>query len=220
MATKFSEITAAEMRSAMIDSQLRTNDVTDPAVVAAMAAVAREAHVPAALASVAYMDRAIALGGGRMLNPPLVTGRMLVAAAVRPGMRVLLVGGATGYTAALLAQLGAEVHAVEEVEALIAAGQAATSGANIRWVQAPLAAGAPDAAPFDRIIIEGAIEILPGDLAAQLAEGGRLIAARREGAVTRLVQGVKTGGAIALRSFADMDVAPLPGFAAPAGFRF
>lgn len=220
MATKFSEITAAEMRSAMIDSQLRTNDVTDPAVVAAMAAVAREAHVPAALASVAYMDRAIALGGGRMLNPPLVTGRMLVAAAVRPGMRVLLVGGATGYTAALLAQLGAEVHAVEEVEALIAAGQAATSGANIRWVQAPLAAGAPDAAPFDRIIIDGAIEILPGDLAAQLAEGGRLIAARREGAVTRLVQGVKTGGAIALRSFADMDVAPLPGFAAPAGFRF
>jgi protein-L-isoaspartate(D-aspartate) O-methyltransferase len=209
MATKFSEITAAEMRSAMIDSQLRTNDVTDPAVVAAMAAVAREAHVPAALASVAYMDRAIALGGGRMLNPPLVTGRMLVAAAVRPGMRVLLVGGATGYTAALLAQLGAEVHAVEEVEALVAAGQAATSGANIRWVQAPLAAGAPDAAPFDRIIIDGAIEILPGDLAAQLAEGGRLIAARREGAVTRLVQGVKTGGAIALRSFAD-----------PAGFRF
>ncbi|MEQ8309298.1 MAG: protein-L-isoaspartate O-methyltransferase [Sphingopyxis sp.] len=220
MATKFSEITAAEMRSAMIDSQLRTNDVTDPAVVAAMAAVAREAHVPAALASVAYMDRAIALGGGRMLNPPLVTGRMLVAAAVRPGMRVLLVGGATGYTAALLAQLGAEVHAVEEAEALIAAGQAATSGANIRWVQAPLAAGAPDAAPFDRIIIDGAIEILPDALAAQLAEGGRLIAARREGAVTRLVQGVKTGGAIALRSFADMDVAPLPGFAAPAGFRF
>lgn len=220
MATKFSEITAAEMRSAMIDSQLRTNDVTDPAVVAAMAAVAREAHVPAALASVAYMDRAIALGGGRMLNPPLVTGRMLVAAAVRPGMRVLLVGGATGYTAALLAQLGAEVHAVEEAEALIAAGQAATGDANIRWVQAPLAEGAPDAAPYDRIIIDGAIEILPGALAAQLAEGGRLIAARREGAVTRLVQGVKTGGAIALRSFADMDVAPLPGFAAPAGFRF
>lgn len=220
MATKFSEITAAEMRSAMIDSQLRTNDVIDPAVVAAMAAVAREAHVPAALASVAYMDRAIALGGGRMLNPPLVTGRMLVAAAVRPGMRVLLVGGATGYTAALLAELGAEVHAVEEDEALIAAAKATTADANIRWVQAPLAAGAPDAAPYDRIVIDGAIEILPDALAAQLAEGGRLIAARREGAVARLVQGVKTGGAIALRSFADMDVAPLPGFAAPAGFRF
>lgn len=220
MATKFSEITAAEMRSAMIDSQLRTNDVTEPSVVAAMAAVAREAHVPAALASVAYMDRAIALEGGRMLNPPLVTGRMLVAAAIRPGMRVLLIGGATGYTAALLAELGAEVHAVEEAEALIAMAKAAITGANIRWVQGPLAAGAPDAAPYDRIIIDGAIEILPSALAAQLAEGGRIVAARREGAVSRLVQGVKTGGAIALRSFADMDVAPLPGFAAPAGFRF
>ena len=118
MATRLSEITAAEMRAAMIDSQLRTNDVIDPAVVTAMGAVPREAHVPAALSSVAYMDRAIALGDGRMLNPPLVTGRMLVAAAIRPGMRVLLVGGATGYTAALLAALGAEVHAVEEAPAL------------------------------------------------------------------------------------------------------
>ncbi|MBO9695493.1 MAG: protein-L-isoaspartate O-methyltransferase [Sphingopyxis sp.] len=220
MATKFSEITAAEMRSAMIDSQLRTNDVTDPAVVGAMAAVPREAHVPAAFASVAYMDRAIALGGGRALNAPLVTGRMLVAAAIRPGMRVLLVGSATGYTAALLAQLGAEVHAVEEQEELIAAAKATIATDRIRWIGGPLTAGAPDAAPFDRIIVEGAVETLPDTLVSQLAEGGRLVAARREGTVTRLVDGVKVGGTIALRSFADMDVAPLPGFAAPAGFRF
>ena len=220
MATKFSEITAAEMRSAMIDSQLRTNDVIDPAVVGAMGAVAREAHVPATLASVAYMDRAIALGEGRALNAPLVTGRMLVAAAVRPGQRVLLVGSATGYTAALLAQLGAEVTAVEEASELMAAAQKAATNGTIRWVEGPLGAGAPDAAPFDRIIVEGAIETLPDTLVAQLAEGGRLVTARRDGAVTRLVEGVKTGGTVALRSFADMDVAPLPGFAAPAGFRF
>ena len=220
MATRFSEITAAEMRAAMIDSQLRTNDVIDPAVVTAMGAVPREAHVPAAFSSVAYMDRAIALGDGRMLNPPLVTGRMLVAAAIRPGMRVLLVGGATGYTAALLAALGAEVHAVEEAPALVAIAKPATADANVRWIEGPLAAGAPDAAPYDRIIIDGAIEILPDALAAQLAEGGRIVAARREGPVTRLVQGVKAGGVVALRSFADMDVAPLPGFAAPTGFRF
>ncbi|HEY0595834.1 protein-L-isoaspartate O-methyltransferase [Sphingopyxis sp.] len=220
MATKFSEITAAEMRSAMIDSQLRTNDVIDPAVVGAMAAVPREAHVPAALASVAYMDRAIALGGGRALNAPLVTGRMLVAAAIRPGMRVLLVGSATGYTAALLARLGAEVHAVEEQAELMTTARDAVTGENIHWVEGPLSAGAPGAAPFDRIIVEGAIDTLPDELAAQLAEGGRLVAARREGAVTRLVHGVKAGGVVPLRSFADMDVAPLPGFAAPAGFQF
>ncbi|MDO9367094.1 MAG: protein-L-isoaspartate O-methyltransferase [Sphingopyxis sp.] len=220
MATKFSETTAVEMRSAMIDSQLRTNDVIDPAVVAAMAAVPRESYVPAALARVAYMDRAIALGHGRALNAPLVTGRLLVAAAVRPGMRVLLVGSATGYTAALLALLGAEVHAVEEQDELMAAAQHAVANENIHWTAGPLNAGAPGAAPFDRIIVEGAIETLPDALTAQLAEGGRLVAARREGAVTRLVQGVKAGGVVPLRSFADMDVAPLPGFTAPAGFEF
>lgn len=220
MATKFSEITAADMRSAMIDSQLRTNDVIDPAVVGAMAAVPREAYVPATLAGVAYMDRAVALGHGRVLSPPLVTGRMLVAADIRPGTRVLLIGSATGYTAALLALLGAEVHAVEEQAELMATARDTAANPAIRWIEGPLNAGAPDAAPFDRILIEGAIETLPDTLTAQLAEGGRLVAARRDGAVTRLVQGVKTGGAIALRSFADMDVAPLPGFAAPAGFRF
>lgn len=220
MATKFSEITTAEMRSAMIDSQLRTNDVIDPAVIGAMAVAPREAHVPAAFAGVAYMDRAITLGHGRALNAPLVTGRMLVAAAIRPGLRVLLVGSATGYTAALLALLGAEVHAVEEQDALMATAQAVAPNDNIHWVAGPLAAGAPGAAPFDRIIIEGAIETLPDALVAQLADGGRLIAARREGAVTRLVEGVKAGGAVALRSFADMDVAPLPGFTAAASFQF
>ena len=220
MATKYSEMSTAAMRAAMIDSQLRTSDVIDPAVVGAMGAVPREAHVPAALAGVAYMDRAIALAEGRLLNPPLVTGRMLVAADIRPGMKVLLIGAATGYTAALLAKLGAEVHAVEEQADLIAAARAATSGAAIEWVEGPLVAGAPKAAPFDRILIDGAIETLPEALSAQLAEGGKLVAARREGAVTRLVQGVKVGGAIALRPFADMDVAPLPGFAAPRGFQF
>ena len=220
MATKLSETGAAAMRAAMIDSQLRTNDVIDPDVVAAMAAVPREAFVPAALSSVAYMDRAIALGDGRALNPPLVTGRLLVEAAVRPGMRVLLVGAATGYTAALLAKLGAEVHAVEERADLIEAARAAAGDSAIAWTQGPLAAGAPKAAPFDRIIIEGAVETLPDALVAQLAEGGRIVAARRDGSVSRLVQGVKAGGTVALRAFADMDVAPLPGFAAPKGFRF
>ena len=220
MATKLSETGAAAMRAAMIDSQLRTNDVIDPDVVAAMAAVPREAFVPAALSGVAYMDRAIALGDGRALNPPLVTGRLLVEAAVRPGMRVLLVGAATGYTAALLAKLGAEVHAVEERADLIEAARAAAADSAIRWVEGPLAAGAPKAAPFDRIIIEGAVETLPDALVAQLAEGGRIVSARRDGSVTRLVQGVKAGGTVALRAFADMDVAPLPGFAAPKGFQF
>ncbi|MGH6652975.1 MAG: protein-L-isoaspartate O-methyltransferase family protein [Sphingopyxis sp.] len=217
MATILNEGNAAEMRAAMVDSQLRTNDVIDPAIVGAMGAVAREAFVPPALASVAYMDRAIPLGEGRALNAPLVTGRMLVAAMVRPGMRVLLVGAATGYSAACLALLGAEVFALEEAASLAAM---APANDRIHWIAGPLAAGAPDKGLFDRIIVEGAIDALPPALADQLVEGGRLIAATRDGAVTRLAQGVKTGGTLALRPFADMDVAPLPGFARPAGFQF
>lgn len=220
MATKLDEVTAADMRAAMIDSQLRTNDVIDPAVVAAMGRVAREAHVPASLAGVAYMDRAIALGHDRALNPPLVTGRLLVAADVAPGARVLLIGAATGYTAALLAALGADVTAVEEQADLLATARAATDDAGIRWVEGPLAAGAPDGAPYDRILIDGAIELLPDALTDQLAEGGKLVGARREGSVTRLVQGVRTAGAVTLRAFADMDVAALPGFARPQSFQF
>ena len=224
MATKYSELGAADMRAAMIDSQLRTSDVIDPAVIGAMASVAREAHVPAALAGVAYMDRAIGLDDGRALNPPLVTGRMLVTAAVEPGARVLVIGAATGYLAALLAALGADVYAVEENPALLAAGRRATDdgahAAAIHWIEGPLTAGAPDAAPFDRIIIDGAIETLPDAIAAQLADGGRLVGARHDGAVTRLIQGVKTAGTLTLRAFADMDVAPLPGFAAVRGFEF
>lgn len=220
MATKLSDFGAAEMRAAMIDSQLRTNDVIDPAVIGVMATTPREAYVPATLSGVAYMDRAIDLGGGRALNPPLVTGRLLVAADIRPGARVLLIGAATGYTAALLAALGAEVHAVEEQADLLAAARAATAGTAIHWIEGPLAQGAPAAAPFDRIIVEGAIETLPDALSEQLVEGGRIVAARREGNVTRLVQGVKASGTIALRAFADMDVAALPGFSTPKGFQF
>lgn len=220
MATKYSETTAADMRAAMIDSQLRPNDVIEPTVLAAMAHVAREAHVPPALASVAYMDRPLALGAGRALNPPLVTGRMLVAAEIRPAMRVLLIGAATGYMAALLAHLGAEVVAVEEAAELAALGRTALADTPVRWVEGPLAAGAPDAAPFDRILIDGAVEQIPAALVEQLADGGRLVAAQRDASVTRLIFGVKTGGTLSLRSFADMDAVALPGFAAPASFRF
>ena len=216
MATKLNEFTAAEMRSAMIDSQLRPSNVTDANVVAAMNAVAREDFVPAAFASVAYMDRPIALGAGRLLNAPLVTGRMLVEARVTAGERVLLIGAGTGYVAALLAKMGASVVAVEENAELAAAAQVD----GVEWVAGPLNAGAADKGPYSLIIIDGAIEVLPAALVDQLADGGRVIAGRRDGAVGRLVRGVKANGAVNLQRFVDMDIASLPGFEAPKGFEF
>jgi protein-L-isoaspartate(D-aspartate) O-methyltransferase len=220
MATQLREASFAEMRAAMVDCQLRTNDVIDPAVVAAMGRVPREQFVPAELAALAYIDRPIVLGGGRRLNPPLVTARLLVNAEISAGQRVLLVGAATGYAAALLAALGAVVTALESDVALTESANAALTGQGITLVTGPLAVGVPDGAPFDRIIIDGAIAQLPGALTAQLAEGGVLVCALADGPVTRLARGVKVAGTLTLRPFADMDAATLPGFAKATSFTF
>ncbi len=220
MATKLNESTAAEMRSAMIDSQLRPTDVIDNNVIAAMGSLAREDFVPAALASVAYADRALPLAAGRVLNAPLVTGSMLVKAEITAGQRALVIGAGTGYVATLVAALGARVVAVEDNAELRNAAPASAKIDAIEWVDAPLASGAADKGPFDLIIIDGAIEELPATLADQLVDGGRLITAKREGAVARLQLGIKTNGTLNLRPYTDMDVAPLAAFAAPKGFQF
>ncbi|MDX2211336.1 MAG: protein-L-isoaspartate O-methyltransferase [Sphingopyxis sp.] len=220
MATQLREASYADMRAAMVDCQLRTNDVIDPALIAAMGRVPREKFVPEALAAVAYIDRPIALDGTRRMNPPLVTARLLVAAEIAAGHRVLLVGAATGYAAAILQDLGAEVIALESDAALAAAARTALGDLGVTVTTGQLAAGVPGDAPFDRIVLDGAIEQLPDALAAQLAEGGVLVCALREGAVTRLARGVKVAGTLTLRPFADMDAAALPGFVREKGFTF
>lgn len=220
MASSLRDLSFADMRAAMVDCQLRTNDVIDPAIVGAFGRIARERFVPAALAALAYIDRPIALGGDRRLNPPLVTARLLVAADIVPGQRVLLVGAATGYAAVLLGELGARVVALESDAALAARARIELAGRNILLAEGPLTAGAADYAPFDRIVIDGAIELLPDALTNQLADGGVLVTAIGDGPVTRLARGVKVGGAVVLRPFADMDAAVLPGFAREHGFTF
>ena len=220
MATKLNEFTPAEMRSAMIDSQLRPSKVSDARVIAAMRSVPREKFVPAALTSVAYMDRPVALNASRQLNAPLVTGLMLVHADVQLAERVLLIGAGTGYVAALLAHLGAQVVALEEDADLAAVAPEAAKTDAIQWVVGPLNQGVADKGSYSLIIIDGAIEELPAAIIDQLADGGRLITARKEGAVDRLVSGVKSGGSLSLYRFADMDVAPIAGFEAPKTFTF
>lgn len=206
----------ASMRAAMVDSQLRTSDVSEPRVIEAMSSVPREAFVPAERRAMAYIDRPVPLGGGRALNPPLATGRLLSEACVKPGEKVLLIGAATGYAAALLNHIGANVTAVEQDEKL--AAQAL--GAGITPVQAPLNAGAPDNGPYDVIVIDGAVEELPPAIVDQLGDGGRLTAGIIEGGVVRLCHGRKSGGAFGYTNLADIDMAVLPGFAKARGFVF
>lgn len=209
------------MRRAMVESQLRTTGVSDPRVVAAMAAVPRERFVPADKRAIAYIDRPVPLGGGRELNLPEATGRLLTAARIAPRDRVLLIGAATGYTAALLGRLAAQVTALEQDQRLIAMARAALDGAEgVELVEGPLAAGWAAGAPYDLILIDGAVERVPDELVAQLVDGGRLAAALIDGAVVRLGLGRRVGDSFGVDLFADCEASALPGFARPKTFTF
>jgi protein-L-isoaspartate(D-aspartate) O-methyltransferase len=198
----------ASMRAAMVDSQLRTNSVSDPRIVAAIQAVAREDFVPADRAALAYVDVPLSLGGGRSLNAPLVTGR-------------LIVGAATGYAAAVVAQLAASVVAVESDPALVAHARKALEAYDTVSVrEGSLTDGNQDGAPFDVVIIEGAVEAVPAGLWAQLKPGGVMVGALADNGVTRLARGQQVDGSGVLLPFADCDVAPLPGFSTPRSFTF
>ncbi len=209
------------MRRAMVDSQLRPSDVTDRAIVAAMANVAREEFVPADRARVAYTDRAIPLGNGRSLNPPLTTGQMLVAADVRIDDHVLIVGAATGYLATILARLATSVVALES-EDMLADRAAETLGelANVTLVRGPLAAGWAKAAPYSLIIVDGAVQHIPDTFAKQLAPGGRLVTALDDRGVARIARGEASDGAIALMPLSDVEAVSLPGFDRARHFTF
>lgn len=208
------------MRRAMVASQLRTNAVNDARVVAAMGNVPRERFVPGDAAKFAYLDKAVPLGGGRALNLPMATGRLLTEAGVRPGDRALLVGAATGYTAALLGRLAGSVVALEEDADLLARAPEEAAAANIEYVQGPLADGWLAGAPYDLIVLDGAVEFIPAALVEQLADGGRLAAAIVERGVTRLGIGRRAGSGFGMTMFADAEAVPLPGFARRPEFSF
>ncbi len=208
------------MRRAMVESQLRTTGVNDPRVVAAMAMVPRERFVPAEWQALAYMDRPVPLGSGRELNLPEATGALLTAAAIRPSDKVLIVGAATGYTAAVVADIALQVTALEENEALIDQGRAALAGTGVQLAQGPLAEGWSAGAPYDLIIVDGLVEQVPDALIEQLADGGRLACALLDRGASRLAIGRKSGAGFGLDLFADCDASPLPGFAKPKTFVF
>lgn len=204
----------SSMRTAMVESQLRTSDVDDQRVIAAMAKVPREAYVPAERRSMAYVDRPIPLAGGRALNPPLVTGRLLTEAQIAPGDKVLLIGAATGYAAALLVDMGAVVTAVEEEGVL----EIPVPGITV--VRGALNAGAADGAPYDVLFIDGAVEEVPATLVQQLAEDARVVTGVADRGVTRLSSGRVVAGALGLNSLVDIEMVVLPGFGAPKAFVF
>ena len=214
------------MRDAMVDSQLRPSGVSDRAVVRAMASVPREEYVPETRAQVAYADRSVPLGGGRFLAPPVALGRLLTVAEPQRSDRALIVGAGTGYSAAVLARLVGSVVALESDADLIAAARPRVEGgefsgaAAIQLVEGDLTQGHAGGAPYDLILIDGAVETVPDAIAAQLADGGRLVCGLADDGVTRLAIARKRGGAVRPVAFEDNEMPLLPGFAPAKAFRF
>jgi protein-L-isoaspartate(D-aspartate) O-methyltransferase len=209
-----------QMRRAMVASQLRTTGVNDPRVVAAMGAVARERFVPADRCALAYADALVPIGHGRQLNPPMVVGRMLTEARLRGDERALVIGAATGYSAAVLARLAGSVVAVEEQPGLAAFARAALNDIGVEVVEGPLVQGHAARAPYDFILIDGAVEHVPQTIVDQIADGGEFALAVIEEGVTRLCVGRVVTGSLGTAAFADAAAAVLPGFAKPRGFSF
>jgi protein-L-isoaspartate(D-aspartate) O-methyltransferase len=214
------ELTFEPMRRAMVASQLRTTGVNDPRVVAAMGEIARERFVPAERSALAYADAMVPLADGRALNPPMALGRLLTEAQLQGHERALVIGAGTGYAAAVLARLVGSVTAVEEDAALAAMARDALAGTGVTLVEGPLAEGWPAGAPYDFILIDGAVEYLPQPIVDQAADGARIGLALLDRGVTRLAMGRVVAGAFGLSTFADAAVAILPGFEKPRGFTF
>jgi protein-L-isoaspartate(D-aspartate) O-methyltransferase len=213
----------AAAREIMVDRQVRPADVTLYPVIAAMLDVPREAFVPEALRPVAYLGEHVPLGGGRVLLDPRVFAKLLDAVNVGPGDLVLDVGCAYGYSTAVLARMAEAVVAVEEDAAMAAEAEAllAVHGVDTAVVHAgPLAEGVAAHGPFDAIVVEGAIEVLPPALEAQLKPGGRIAAVFVDGARGQARLGLRTEAGVSWRRIFDATAPVLPGFTAAKAFEF
>jgi len=203
----------AHARRVMVDTQLRPSGITDRRLLGAFGSVERERFVPANRRDLAYIDDVQAIGtvaGHRFLSAPTPLARLLQLADPREHDRVLDIACGTGYTAALLSGLVAEVVALEEEPALVQAARTALADyANVRVHQGKLSQGAPDYGPYDVIVLEGAVEKVPAAYFEQLAEGGRLVAIVREGIMGVAHVYFRHGGDIATRAEFDASMPAL-----------
>ena len=205
----------------MIEAQVRVNDVTDARILAALDAVPREKFVPTAARALAYADVPGAVAPGRYLLDPRSFAKMLNLAQVGAGDRVLDVGSATGYSAAVLARLADSVVALEQDAELVRAASQllADVQGKVEVVQGGLVEGAKGQGPYDVIFVNGAIEQVPETLLGQLAEGGRLVAVIKDGQSQAWLY-VKENGQVGRRPDFDADVPVLAGFKKAMGFIF
>ena len=221
-------------RATMVDTQLRTDRVTDRRILAAFAALPRECFVTAAKRDLAYSDAALEVwpsfdgGPARYLLPPVVLARLIQLASVEASAAVLDIGCATGYSTALLAHLASQVKAVESEPELAAVARETLQALgldNASVVDGEHASGAPGARSFDVILLNGSVPEVPESLLAQVKDGGRLVAVVANGPLGRPRQGkatlfVKVDGETSGVPHFDANAKPLPGFAFSPTFTF
>ncbi|MGY3615170.1 protein-L-isoaspartate O-methyltransferase family protein [Bradyrhizobium sp. USDA 10063] len=214
-------------RQKMVDGQVRTSDVTDARILDAMLAVPREAFVPDSKRALAYLDLDLDISEGgaakRYLIKPAVMAKMLQAAEINSTDRILVVGCATGYAAAVVARFAGEVFATESETGLADRAKAALAGVgatNVAVRAAPAAKGDAADAPFDVIILNGATEIVPQELYEQLREGGRLVGVFALSQPQRAAIVTHTHGDFGHRPLFDAVAPVLPGLERVPAFVF
>lgn len=195
-AHKAPDFTAA--RRHMIESQLRTSGINDAWVLDRIAAIPREDYVPEAARASAYVDRTVPLGAGAFLAPPLAQGQILTHAKPRTDERTLLIGPATAYLAALIRPLVGELREATPDEVL---------------------SGDVDGG-FDLVIVDGAVEHVPAQLAATLAPSGRLVTGVVSRGVPRLAIGRLSGADVSLMTLVESQLPRLPAFDRPQSWTF
>ncbi|MGN6308817.1 MAG: protein-L-isoaspartate O-methyltransferase family protein [Xanthobacteraceae bacterium] len=201
-------------RQRMVDCQVRTSDVTDPRVTEAMLTVPREFFVPDAKIAMAYLDLDLEVGENRFLLKPVVAAKLLQAAEIGPTDTVLVVGCASGYTAALAARLAQQVYATDPDAALVARAKASLDKLGITNASVSVAApaeGDSAYAPYDVIVLEGATQVVPEHLYAQLKEGGRLVGVFATGDVQRATLVTHSHDDFGTRILFDASARLLPG---------
>ncbi len=214
----------AAARRHMVDGQVRTADVTDLRLIAAMLEVPREQFLPPAAAALAYIDLDVPLESGkapRRLLKPMVLAKLIQALDLAATDKVLDVACATGYAAAVLARIAGQVIALEQDKSLAeAAGAALAAQPNVSVVTGALTEGCPQEAPFDAIVLEGASETVPLTLCRQLKDGGRLVCVLGAGPAAKAMLYRRSGEDVGGRAIFDAAAAVLPGFAKPPAFAF
>ncbi len=213
----------AAARPPMLERQVRTNKVTDSTVIAALAALPRELFVADTHRKLAYIDRPVPMSVGRRMMETMYLARLLQAAELQPNAKALVVGAGTGYAAAVLSKLVAKVVALESAAELAARARSNLGSlgiGNVNVVEGDATAGRSNDAPFDFILIDGAVEVVPDALTAQLAEGGTLACIVMNGSLGHGVLITRADGVLTRREIFDAETDVLPGFTRPQRFVF